>query len=147
MHDGDSVFYRDFPTVVMQSLPTDKPEGGIFPYAPPTLGAAEAVKTFCKSVLNVISDGQCVAADFQVEMQNLLASELFGHRVEHRIPLDPKHQVFRIETAEEQRLWLSSETDWGRECAKIDAETLRNFAASERNAANPPSPPAPAPPA
>lgn len=124
LHDSQIVFHKQFPLHVMQAIPTDNPAGGVFPYTAPSICTANQVSEVCSQGLSAVADGQCVAADFQVEMQNLLAADLFGHTVEHRVPLDPKHKVFRLKDAEEQRAWLAAETDWGKECTMVDQRTL-----------------------
>jgi len=65
--------------------------------------------------------------DFIVELQNALLGDLFGQEVSHRKPLDPAKKVITLQQADELEQWFATSTDWGKEMARIEAETAARF--------------------
>ena len=111
----------------MQSIPVQLPDGSIFPYTPPTVEHASFIKRFCESFIAALDDATMYTEDFQVELQNHLLGDLFGKNVIHRKPLDPAKKVITFQRADELEHWFATSTDWGREMARIDADTVARF--------------------
>ena len=60
------------------------------------------------------------ANDLILELQNLHLGDVFGERNDHRVPLDPRKTVLRIDRHEEIAKWLE-ETPWEAENRKVEA--------------------------
>jgi len=88
----------------------------------------ERVRTASESFLDAVAKLSSWAADFQVEMQVLLLSDLFPNSVTHRKPLDPDYFVVRLDRFEEQKRHFLNETAWGREMKEINERTSAEFA-------------------
>lgn len=113
---------------VMTALPVQFPDGTIFPYAPPPFEHIPEIKNLCEKLIDSLGNADAYAEDFLVELQNALLGDLFGKRVAHRVPLDPAKKVITFEKADELERWFETSTDWGREMARIEAETAARFA-------------------
>lgn len=122
LHDTRRLMYSEFAANVMTSIPTQLPDGNIFPYTPPTVSHAAVIKQLCERYISALDDAVMYTEDFIVELQNTLLGDLFGKKVAHRIPLDPSKKVVTLEQADELEQWFAS-TDWEREVARIEAET------------------------
>lgn len=111
LYDLSSVFTDEFPHHFMYVVPTLA--GDVVHRAPfaPELWAETIASV--ERALQALSDIEMALEDFNVEMQNLLLSDVFGHNVEHRVPIDPKCQVVSIENAEAIRAALAR-SPWGR---------------------------------
>lgn len=122
-------FQKSYLSTAMRSLPIDRPQAGIFEYKPPTDN--KTLITLTQDLIENLFDSTSYSADFDVEMQNLLLSDLFGRTTPHRIPLDKSHRVIRLENFEELNAYFLTDTDWGRMCNEVDKnvkERLENKA-------------------
>lgn len=126
LHDTRKLMHSEFVVNVMTSIPTQLPDGNIFPYTPPTVQHAAVIKQLCEQFISALDDAVMNTEDFIVELQNTLLGDLFGKKVAHRTPLDPSKRVITLERADELEKWFAS-TDWGREMARIEAETAARF--------------------
>lgn len=97
LYDLSNVFTDEFPHHLMYMVPT--PAGDVIHRAP--FAPEQWLETIAsiERALDALSDIEMVVEDFNVEMQNLLLSDVFGHKVEHRVPIDPKRQVVSIANA------------------------------------------------
>lgn len=127
LHETAKFMHSDFPVYVMRSIPTQLPDGSIFPYRPPTAEHYSVIRILCDKLIGSIEDTGMYTEDFLVELQNALLADLFGKRVSHRVPLDPAKKVIMIEKADDLERWFETSTDWGREMARIEAETAARF--------------------
>lgn len=111
-------FHQEFFPFTMRLLPVDRPDGqGIAPYQPPTLDQAAVAWRLAGKVVGHVHNATGYALDLSVEMQNLLVADLFGTKVEHRVPVDPAIKVIRLEDFEELDRYFRDDTEWGRRLA------------------------------
>ncbi len=68
--------------------------------------------------------------DFQVEMQNLLLADLFGHKADHRKPIDPRKFVVRLDQRDALMQRFQDDTDWGRLEQASNENVRRRLAAA-----------------
>lgn len=125
--DANKLMNSEFVDSVMTSIPVESQDGNIFSYTPPTVQHASLIKKLCERFIEAIGNAQMYTEDFLVELQNALLGDLFGKKVAHRKPLDPAKKVITLEHADELERWLEISTDWGREMARIEAETAARF--------------------
>lgn len=107
----------------MPTIPTEAPDGALFPYTPPTIVASEAVQELCNRVGSSLTDITSYTEDFSVELQNRLLGDLFGTTVRHRESIDPNSQVITLERATELETWFLANTAWGRHVTEVDEKT------------------------
>lgn len=127
LHDTSKLMNSDFIENVMPSIPTQLPDGTVFPYTPPTVQHAAVIKQLSESFISSLDDAVIYTEDFLVELQNHLLGDLFGKKVSHREPLDPTKKVITFQQADDLQRWFTTSTDWGREMARIEAETATRF--------------------
>jgi hypothetical protein len=133
LHDTRRLMHSEFAEKVMPSIPAQLPDGGVFPYTPPTIQHAAVVKQLCGAFVAALDDAVMYTEDFLVELQNLLLGDLFAKRVAHRKPLDPAKKVITFQHSDELERWFETSTDWGREMARIEAETAARFLHDQLN--------------
>lgn len=127
LHDTRELMYSRFVLSVMPALPTERPDGELFPYTPPSIEGAEAVRELSERFIASLDDAVSYTEDFLVELQNHLLGDLFDKEVPHRQPLDPDKKVITLDRADELERWFETSTDWGRNVARIEAETRDRF--------------------
>lgn len=127
LHDTRKLMDSEFVANVMTSIPAQLPDGSVFPYTPPTIQHAAVIKQLCEAFIAALDDAVMYTEDFLVELQNHLLGDLFGKRVAHRTPLDPAKKVITFQQSGELEQWFETSTDWGREMARIEAETAARF--------------------
>lgn len=123
MHDLRELVQSRFVNELMPLLPVDAPDGTLM-FAPElSAETADAAAALTGSASALLSQADAITADFQTAMQNLLMADLFGTRVPSRVPLDPSYKVWTLEDAEQLGAWLATETAWGQEAARVEAQT------------------------
>ena len=127
LHDARDLMNLKFVIDVMPALPTENAQGQLFPYTPPSIESALAVGKLAERFIDSLSDAIAYTEDFLVEMQNRLLGDLFQTELIHREPIDPAKKVIRLDQADALEAWFEIETDWGKECARIEAETRARF--------------------
>jgi hypothetical protein len=127
LHDLRENFSKEYLPVAMPSMPTELPDGQIYPYAPPIVDGAAKLTAVSELVVGPVSEVACYLEDFLVEMQNHLLGDLFGKQVPHREPIDPKSKVITLANFDELESYFSEETAWGQLCNKVNAETRMRF--------------------
>lgn len=127
LHDTRKLMHSEFVVNVMVSIPAQLPDGSIFPYTPPSAKQAAVIKQLCERFIAALDDAVMYTEDFLVELQNVLLSDLFGQKVVHRKPLDPAKKVITLQQGDELEQWFATSTEWGREMARIEAETAARF--------------------
>jgi hypothetical protein len=101
--------------------------GGPIPQQPPK-EALDVATEAIDSVLNAASTLSSWVADFQLEMQSLLLSDLFKNDLKHREPLDPQFFVVRLDRYDSQKDHFLNRTAWGREMQAVNARTKAEIA-------------------
>lgn len=134
LHDTRRLMYSEFGVTVIASIPTQLPDGNMFPYTPPSVQHAAVVKQLCERFISALDDAVMYTEDFLIELQNVLLSDLFGQKVAHRKPLDPIKKVITLTQADELDRWFATSTEWGREMARIEAETAARFLPTQSQA-------------
>ncbi len=127
LHDTSKLMNSDFVANVMTWIPAQLPNGTTFPYTPPTVQHAAVIKRLSEAFISSLDDAVMYTEDFLVELQNHLLGDLFGKKVSHRKPLDPTKKVITFQQADDLEQWFRTSTDWGREMARIEAETAARF--------------------
>lgn len=127
LHDTRNLMYSEFVANVMTFIPTQHPDGSLFPYVPPSVQQAAAIGQLCVRFIAALDDAVMYTEDFLVELQNALLGDLFAKQVAHRRPLDPAKRVITLEQAGELDRWFTTSTDWGREMARAEAEATARF--------------------
>lgn len=79
------------------ALPVDNPDGGVFPYSPPSREQAEAVGEVAARYQRESSLLGAYIGDLNVELQPLLLGHLFGRRIVRRAPPDPTQFAIRLD--------------------------------------------------
>lgn len=82
-----------------------------------------------ENLLQLTSDAQMYIGDFQICMQNMAYGEIFDNSVPYRVPADKRIKVI---TNDEKNLdelidYFCKETNWGKICAKYEAEAEERF--------------------
>lgn len=126
-HEFRAAFGPDLQHALMQALPTEAPNGELYPYNPPDQERLATIKRLINDACDPLSDISSYSEDLIVELQNVLLGETFGNVVEHRKPLDPKRRVIRLADYDELQAWLAT-TPWGLECASIDQRVKAQLA-------------------
>lgn len=127
LHDTREMMAGRFLRNVIESIPTPMPDGSIFPYTPPTVESAAAVRGLCEQFIDSLNDATMYTEDFLVEMQNYLLGDLFGKRVAHRKPLNPQKKVITLEDSAELETWFATSTAWGQAMSQIEAKTAAQY--------------------
>lgn len=127
LHDAEKVMHSEFFGNVIAWIPVQLPDGSMFPYTPPTIEQAAVIEAICERFILPLDDAVMYTEDFLVELQNALLGDLFATQVVHRKPLDPAKRVVTLEHADELDQWFATSTDWGRNNARIEAETAAQF--------------------
>lgn len=122
LHDSRKLMVFDFVLHIMPVLPTENPDGGIFPYTPPSIEGALTLQRYSSNLVDVLDTATAYTEDFLTEMQNVLLGDLYGHHLEPRKPIDPAHRVVTLGQAEYLEAWFRNNTAWGIEAAKAEAQ-------------------------
>lgn len=104
------------------------PAPGLPSPARPPDQTLEHVKERCDDVLTAASKVSAWAADFQVEVQALLLSDLFKNPLIHREPLDPEYFVIRLDRYAEIKDYFENRTTWGLEHKSVNEQTKEAIA-------------------
>ncbi|MDO8281717.1 MAG: hypothetical protein Q7U10_03680 [Thermodesulfovibrionia bacterium] len=80
-------------------------------------------------ILELTSDAQMYIGDFQVCMQNMAYGDIFDNNVPYRVPADKRYKVITNDEANLDELikYFWTETDWGKTCAKYEAEAKAKY--------------------
>ena len=101
--------------------------GAPFPAEAPD-NILEAVRAAIQQFLDALSKLGVWAADFQIEMQCLLLSDLFYNEPTHSIPLDPQFFVVRLDQYDLLTSYFLKQTAWGREMQAVEERTKTEIA-------------------
>jgi hypothetical protein len=96
--------------------------------APPELPPKETLqrlKASNEGVINAASKLSAWVADFQLEVQAVLLSDLFPNRLSHRQPIDPEYFVIRLDRFDALKDYFENKTPWGLEMRVINEQTRR----------------------
>jgi hypothetical protein len=109
--------------------------GGVVPAIagapPPELPPKETLerlKAANERVINAASKLSAWVADFQLEVQAVLLSDLFPNRLTHRQPIDPEYFVIRLDRFDALKDYFENRTPWGLEMKAINEQTRRLIA-------------------
>lgn len=127
LHDSRQSMLSDFVLHVMPALPTDNPRGGTFPYKPPSIDGALAVRKYSDQLIRAADDATAYTEDFLTEMQNVLLGDLYGNHLEPRRPLDPARRTVTLDQAEDLEAWFNVNTAWGVEAARVEGDARERF--------------------
>ena len=125
--------FTDFVLHVMPALPTDNPNGGIFPTASERRRRAGRSE-YSDQLIDAVDDATAYTEDFLTEMQNVLLGDLYGNHLDPRQPLDPRRRAVTLDQAQELAAWFRSDTAWGAEAARVEAQTRERFLAKQDGA-------------
>jgi hypothetical protein len=128
LHDTRDLMYSKFVVHVMPTLPVEGPDGSLYPYTPPSIEGATAVRNLAETFIGSLDDATAYADDFLVEMQNHLLGDLFGTQLIHRQPPDTSNKVIRLDQFETLEAWFWKETPWGQTGQRVEAEVRARFA-------------------
>lgn len=111
---------------------------GVSAVVPPIAGAPhpelppnetlERLKAANEGVINAASKLSAWVADFQLEVQAALLSDLFQNRLSHRQPIDPEYFVIRLDSFDALKDYFENKTAWGLEMKAINERTRRLIA-------------------
>ena len=101
--------------------------GGPAPPQPST-ETLDATAAAIDPLLNAASRLSAWVADFQLEMQALLLSDLFPNELQRREPLDPRFFVVRLDRYAALKEHFLNETAWGREMQAVNERTKKEIA-------------------
>lgn len=127
LHDSHQLMFSDFVLHVMPALPTDNPDGGIFPYKPPSIEGALSVRKCSDQLIRAVDDATAYTEDFLTEMQNALLGDLYGNRLGPRQPIDPARRAVTLDQAQDLEAWFCANTAWGVYSAKVEADARERF--------------------
>jgi hypothetical protein len=126
LHDSRQSMFSDFVLHVMPALPTDNPNG-IFPYKPPSIEGALAVRKYSDQLIRAVDDATAYTEDFLTEMQNVLLGDLYGNHLEPRQPLDPARRTVTLDQVQDLEAWFSTNAAWGVHAGRVEAEARERF--------------------
>ncbi len=129
LHDAEKVMNSEFVSDIFVAIPVQLPDGTMFPYTPPSVKQATVIQQICERFIVTLDDTVMYTEDFLVELQNALLGDLFANQITHRQPIDPTKRVISLEDAEKLEQWFATSTDWGKNNARIEAETAARFLA------------------
>ncbi|TFU03733.1 hypothetical protein EUV02_11360 [Polymorphobacter arshaanensis] len=127
LHNTNALMFSEFMMHVMPIVPVENPNGGTFPYEPPKKEDLPKIKEIFSAFIDNVEDSIAYTDDFLVDLQNLLLSDLFDNKVEHRVPLDPAKRTITIENFKEIESWLNSNTAFGKTTADIDSNVAAKY--------------------
>lgn len=127
LHDSRQLMFSDFVLHIMPALPTEKPDGGTYPYKPPSIEGARTIAQFSNLLINSLDDATAYTEDFMTEMQNALLGDLFGTQLPPRQPLDPNRRALTLEGAEQLEKWFATHSAWGISVSKAEVEARQRF--------------------
>lgn len=136
LHSTRQIMYFEFAQATMLGLPRESPNGETMPYTAPNPERAAIIISNCDRLQSSLGSASSYTEDFLVEMQNRLLGDLFGHKIQHRKPIDPDSKVIMLDRAQEMEEWINNSTDWGKHCALVIAQTQERFT-PPGNEANP----------
>jgi hypothetical protein len=111
---------------LMRALPTDNPEGGTYHFVAPNTEQLQQVRELFQSAMELSGQLTAYVEDLIVEMQNQMLGDMFGSRLDHRAPPDPKQLVIRLEDYQQVTARLRK-TRWGQMIAAQEAEMIKKF--------------------
>jgi hypothetical protein len=111
----------------MPTLPTDNTNGGIFPYKPPSIEGALAVRKYSDQLIRAVDDATAYTEDFLTEMQNVLLADLYGNRLEPRQPIDLTRRTVTLDQAQDLKAWFSAIPAWGVQAGKVEVKVRERF--------------------
>jgi len=122
LHDMRQNFEQRLVRSAWHILPSFAPDGRQNRYQP--LSEVEAKKADAEFhfIADQVSNLGCHLDDFLIEMQNHLLGDLFGHKVPHRVPIDPKYRVITLADAEEIEQHIIAQSAWGKMATDIEAK-------------------------
>jgi len=127
LHDANAIYNGEFVPAAIPILPAELPDGRLV-FDTPSVDAALAFRDIAWRGADAAHNiGMCVE-DFLVEMQNLLLGDLFETRAAHREPIDPAFMVIRLDRHEEIERHLSTQTAWGKQATRHEAEARARVA-------------------
>lgn len=130
LHDSRQLMFSDFVLHVLPTVPFENPDGGTFPYTPPSIDGAHAAGRFSSQLIETLADALAYTDDFLTEMQNLLLGDLFDSALPAREPIDPNRRAVTLERAAELEKWFNDNTAWGLKIIKAEAKARAHFAAA-----------------
>lgn len=131
LHDTRDLMYSKFVIHVMPALPIEGADGALYPYQPPAIESAVAIKDLADRFIAALDNAIMYTEDFIVEMQNKLLGDLFQTEIAHRLPIDAAKRVVRLDQADELESWFRRETSWGKECDRVESETRARFSGQD----------------
>jgi hypothetical protein len=123
--------FSQFVVHVMPSLPVDNPQGGVFPYTPPSPAGFATIHGLTNRFIDSLGDATAYADDLLIELQNLLLGDLFKAKLRPRTPIDPAKRAVTLDKAEALEAWFRETTEWGAQAAQVEAATRARFAGAD----------------
>lgn len=131
LHDARQYMFSDAIAYVMPALPVDAPNGGLFPYDPPSVEAAEILCIHNDQMIESLNYAISYTEDLLTEMQNCLLGDLFGNQINAREPINPDKQVITLSNSDLVEKWFENNTAWGVDIAKAEAAARARFEREE----------------
>lgn len=128
IHNASEAMYGKLFVQMVKVVQHQLPNGEWSPYTAPSVEVASQFSEISETLLASLDETSCYGADFLVELQNVLLGDLFGHPVAHRSPIDPNSKVISLAHFVELEDWFNNSTPWGKECARVEAETQQRLA-------------------
>jgi hypothetical protein len=131
--DVDDAYDRYFDLVIHMmpaAVPGSSEQGAtLFPWQPPEAPGLSELMLRTNQLHGFLQEVGSYIFDFQIEMQNLLVSEIFDRVLAPRQPLDPRHRVITLNAHQELSNYFNSEaTSWGRMRARADVWVQQDVA-------------------
>ena len=129
LYDHRQAFSIQFVPLAMLTMPIVHTETRqVLPWTPPVDQVIVELQRQADAVIETIDRIGSYIDDFQREMQGLPLGQLFANRVELRQPIDPRQFTISLERRNELLTHFQTETAWGRNKAKIEAEVRASLA-------------------
>lgn len=129
MHDVREL-EKPYVPFIVQAMPMETPpdiagQTKLFPWRIPDV---ERLSALTESLSDALGTCGAYIGDMQVEMQNQLIGDLFGHRVSPREPLDPRLIAIRLDRYEALKTYFETKSAWGMNAQRVMSEVKANLA-------------------
>ena len=101
-------------------MPYDFPDGKTF-WQQADMPTQANMQALAEKLLNALTTLSAYTSDFRTEMQNILVSEVFGHRAPIRVPIDSRCIVVSLDKHAQLMTYFETDTSWGGQKSEIEA--------------------------
>lgn len=120
-HDVTMVFHTAILWHMFRALQHELPGGALSGYVPLSSHDFENLSQSINEIGDILGECSAFCDDLIVELQNAHLGDVFEHRVDHRVPLDPSRVVIRLDDYDKLMAWIET-TPWEKNNQGIEAD-------------------------